>query len=175
MMIRHKGSLTVEVALVLPIFLSIIMGWIEMCMLSYSMSISDHVLSSSVIKAKKAGSASATNSVEYDKLIEKYVKEYAGASWKYFVKDESLKVKIDYFKNYKDLIDCNKNYEIVENCPKRNDNPKNMAIGMYRLEYNYKPLFDYITPDFKVKRELTAIQEYERCSFKIGTGGGCEN
>ncbi|EGR0106792.1 pilus assembly protein, partial [Vibrio vulnificus] len=94
MKIRHKGSLTVEVALVLPIFLSIIMGWIEMCMLSYSMSISDHVLSSSVIKAKKAGSASATNSVEYDKLIEKYVKEYAGASWKYFVKDESLKVKI---------------------------------------------------------------------------------
>ncbi|ELV8624961.1 pilus assembly protein [Vibrio cidicii] len=172
---RQKGALTVEVAMGLPILLMMCFSWVEICLLSYSMSISDHALTVSVIRTKKLGSASSTTTVAYQKELEKHINQQGGVAWKYLAKEGSVKIHVDYFKDYQDFVICNTDYEDVEQCPKKSRQPKNMAIAMYRMEYTYNTLFDGFLPDFKVRRELMAIQEYERCAFKIGQGAGCES
>lgn len=172
---RQKGALTVEVALGLPVLLIMVFSWIELCMLSYSMSVSDHALTLSVIKTKKAGTSNATTPQEYQKLLEKTINENAGVAWKYLAKEESVNFTVDYFKNYQDFVTCNVGYDDIETCPERKDKPKDMAIAMYRMQYTYNTILDGILPDFQVRRELMAIQEYERCAFKIGGGSGCES
>ncbi|MGC3834544.1 hypothetical protein ACPSKX_09790 [Moritella viscosa] len=44
----------------------------------------------------------------------------------------------------------------------------NSAIAIYRVEYNYNPMFNYfLSDDQLLVRESIVIQEYERDEFKL--------
>ena len=66
---KQKGSLTVEVAMGIPIFLAIVFGWVEICILTFSMSMTDHALTTAVMRTKKAGDSSSSQSINYGQII----------------------------------------------------------------------------------------------------------
>ncbi|ENO8415219.1 pilus assembly protein [Vibrio mimicus] len=175
MMRKHqKGSLTVEVAIGLPILMMAIFTWIELCVFTYSLTVTDHALTTGVMRVKKLGDASNSKTIDYDRMLQEQLKRSGGALWNNVVKPESVTAKIRYFRNYDDLLNCSySGSENVEECPTAEEQPKNMAIAVYELRYEYQPMFNYLLPKMQIRREVLSVQEYERCTFKVGQGAGC--
>ncbi|MGD8110219.1 TadE/TadG family type IV pilus assembly protein [Vibrio sp. NTOU-M3] len=170
---RQKGSLTVEAAMGIPIFLAVVFAWVEICIMTFSMSMTDHALTTAVMRVKKAGDSSGHNTVDYDKRIQDELEKAGGSLWTNVVQEGSVDIKVDYFPNYDSLFKCNDNYQNAEECPDREEQPENMAIAVYGLEYTYDPIVSIWFPEMRIRREVITIQEYERCSFKVGQGAGC--
>ncbi len=170
---EQKGSLTVEVAMGIPIFLAIVFGWVEICILTFSMSMTDHALTTAVMRTKKAGDTSNNDSINYNQMISDELSKAGGALWSNVVKQGSVNINVNYFRNYDDFLKCTDSYASAEQCPNKKDQPENMALAVYELEYTYDPIVSIWFPDMSIKREVITIQEYERCSFKIGQGAGC--
>lgn len=170
---KQKGSLTIEAAMGIPLFLAIIFGWVEICILTFNMSITDHALTTAVMRTKKAGDSSNSNKVNYGQMIKDELNKAGGALWSNGVKPGSVQIRVDYFKDYGGFLKCTDAYQSSEECPDKKDQPEDMALAVYNLEYTYDPLVSIWFPDMVIKREVITIQEYERCSFKVGRGAGC--
>ncbi len=76
------------------------------------------------------------------------------------------------FRDYEGFLKCTDTYASADKCPDKKDEPEDMALAVYALEYTYDPIVSIWFPDMPIKREIITIQEYERCSFKIGQGAG---
>ncbi len=170
---KQCGALTVEAAIGIPIFLAVVFGWIEICMLTFSMSMTDHALTTSVMHVKKLGSAAGDSPVNYSQMLKEELKQTGGSLWTSSVKGGEVDIKVHYFRNYDSFLQCNENFNSADDCPERRDDAENMAIAVYALQYTYDPLVSIWFPEMQIKREIVTIQEYERCSFKIGEGTDC--
>lgn len=49
----QKGSLTVEVAMGLPVLIMVLFTWFDLSVLTYSMGVTDHALTTAVMSSKK--------------------------------------------------------------------------------------------------------------------------
>ena len=170
---KQKGSLTVEAAMGIPIFLAIVFGWVEICILTFSMSMTDHALTTAVMRTKKAGDSSSSNSINYGQMIKDELNKAGGSLWSNVVKEGSVVIHVNYFRDYEGFLKCADTYASADKCPDKKDEPEDMALAVYALEYTYDPIVSIWFPDMPIKREIITIQEYERCSFKIGQGAGC--
>lgn len=170
---KQKGSLTVEAAIGIPIFLAVAFAWVEICIMTYSMSMTDHALTTAVMRVKKAGSSSNRDTVNYTQRIHDELNKAGGLLWANVVQEGSVQIKVDYFRNYDSLLECDDSYDNAEECPDREEQPKDMAIAIYGLVYTYDPIVSIWFPEIRIRREIITIQEYERCSFKVGQGAGC--
>ncbi|MCG9776460.1 pilus assembly protein, partial [Vibrio diabolicus] len=79
-----------------------------------------------------------------------------------------------------DFIHCNRTGKALSECPniKKGDtaeNSVNMPIAIYQLSFTYQPLFNFVMPSMNISREMVAVQEYERCTFKLGEEISCGN
>ncbi len=97
---KQKGSLTVEVAMGIPIFLAIAFGWVEICILTFSMSMTDHALTTAVMRTKKAGDSSSSNSINYGQMINDELATGCRALWSNVVKEGSVAINVSYFRDY---------------------------------------------------------------------------
>ncbi|MHC6529215.1 MULTISPECIES: TadE/TadG family type IV pilus assembly protein [unclassified Vibrio] len=170
---KQKGSLTIEAAMGIPIFLAIVFGWVEICIMTFSMSMTDNALTTAVMRVKKAGDSSNSNTVNYSQMIQQELAKAGGSLWSNVVEPGSVKIKVHYFRNYDSFLKCTDQFSSADECPERKDDPVDMAIAVYDLKYNYDPIVSIWFPTMAIRREVVTIQEYERCAFKIGQGAGC--
>lgn len=170
---RHRGAFTVEVAMGLPILLMFVFGWIEVCLMTFNVSMTDHALTTAVMRTKKAGDSSGRDTVNYRQQIKDELTKTGGYLWGRGVKPGSVKIDVDYFRDFGGFLKCTDEYSSAAECPERRDEPENMTLAVYSLEYVYNPLSSIWFPEATINREIITIQEYERCSFKIGKGAGC--
>ncbi|WP_391090565.1 TadE/TadG family type IV pilus assembly protein [Vibrio sp. NH-UV-68] len=170
---KQKGSLTIEAAMGIPILLAIVFAWIEICLLTFNMSMTDHALTTAVMRTKKAGEANNDQTVNYSQMIKDELAKAGGSLWGKGVKPGSVIINVDYFRDFGGFLKCTDEFDTAEECPDRGEKPEDMALAVYNLEYTYNSIVSIWFPEMRIKREVITIQEYERCSFKIGRGSGC--
>lgn len=173
----NKGVITVEAALGLPVLLMVLFTWLDLSVLTYSMSFIDHAFTTAVMKNKKLGDSSNSVNVDYQKTLLASLNESGGLLGKAIVNQASVSTNVYYFKNIDTFTACNILDVQLSSCADafgdKAENSINMPIAAYQLTFEYNPLFNYALPNIDIKREIIAVQEYERCSFKLGKGAGC--
>ncbi|AMF96422.1 TPA: TadE family protein [Vibrio harveyi] len=176
----QKGSLTVETAMGLPVLLMVLFTWFDLSVLTYSMGVTDHALTTAVMSSKKQGSSHSTEKIDYQDVIKTKLESSGGALWSKVVDHSTVSASVYYFKNLTDFIHCNRSGKVLSECPniKKGDtaeNSVNMPIAIYQLSFTYQPLFNFVMPSMNISREMVAVQEYERCTFKLGEEISCGN
>ncbi|TOD75638.1 pilus assembly protein TadE [Vibrio parahaemolyticus] len=169
----QKGSLTVEVAMGLPVLIMVLFTWFDLSVLTYSMGVTDHALTTAVMSSKKQGSSSNSEKVDYQDVVKTKLESSGGALWSKVVDHSSVSASVYYFKNLSDFVQCNRSGQALDDCPnvKKGDavaNSVNMPIAIYQLSFTYHPLFNFVMPSMSINREMVVVQEYERCTFKLG-------
>ncbi|WED24573.1 pilus assembly protein [Vibrio sp. JC009] len=167
-----KGSVTVEVAIGIPVFIVVIALWFELCVMMIAINIADNALVSAVSFSKKQGSIHGAKAADYKKFVEQTLEEAAGILWTGVIDPQSVESGITYFKHYSDAVICSRYSVIIENCSQASDSAEGMAIALYQITYTYRPMFGFGIPELPVRREHFAIQENERCRLKKGKGKG---
>ncbi|WP_299014183.1 TadE family protein [uncultured Photobacterium sp.] len=170
---KQQGSVAVEAALGLPVLILVIFSWFDLCLMNYAMGVADHAITMAVSETKKAGKADGTVSANYVKKLVQALEDGGGVLWPTVIQKESVKGNIYYFRDYESLKSCSADNRSLDECRFASKRPKNMPIAIYQLSYNFKPMFNIYIPPVAVSREFIAIQEYERCKFKIGPGASC--
>ncbi|WP_390502602.1 TadE family protein [Vibrio harveyi] len=176
----QKGSLTVETALGLPILIMVLFTWFDLSVLTYSMGVTDHALTTAVMSSKKQGSSHSSENIDYQEIIENKLKSSGGALWSKVIDSSSVVTSVYYFQNLAAFVDCNRSGEALSECSnaekdKTADKSVNMPIAIYQLRFTYRPLFNFVMPSMTINREMVAIQEYERCTYKLGEDVSCGN
>ncbi|WP_261858144.1 TadE family protein [Photobacterium sanguinicancri] len=171
---KIRGSISVEVALGLPVLILTVFAWFDLCVMSYAFAVSDHALNVATSETKKLGKVGGGTAEDYEGYVESALATSSGILFPLVVKADSVKTDVHYFKNIDSLSTCSDKYKNIDDCPGVNKKPKNMAIAIYSLSFQYKPVFSYFLEPMNIKREVIAIQEYERCKFKVGPGDHCE-
>ncbi len=168
----QKGSVSVEVAMGIPIILIAFFAWVELCTLTYAMSTVDDAFTLGVRNVKKSGSWSS--SVDYAQKIKYELTNYSGALGTNLIKKDSIDVNVYYFNSVSDLSKCSSSsYESISDCPYYKVTPRANPIALYELNYSYHPIFSSWFSDISLKREIIAVQEFERCNL-INETAGCE-
>ena len=163
------GSLTVEAAIGIPIFMLAVFTWIEICLAIYSISMSDHALTQAVAVTKKT--LTGGSSTKYSTMLENKLREQAGYLWSHVIKPGSFKLDVEYLPSYNDLVSCSKpdmNRRSNANaCSNSDNNPSDKAIAIYSLGYVYKPAVSLWFPELSIHREIIAVQEHERTQYRV--------
>ncbi len=167
-----RGSVAVEAAVGIPILIFLVLSWIELCLIFYSINLTEHAFSKAVFEAKKVNLRSSSYS-NYKSFIYDRLLEYGGTLWKESTISDSVVVDVNYFNNYSSLLQCTSDYEYVNQCSTASSDYKNMAIAIYSLTYTHRPLISIWVPPMPIKREIITVQEYGRCEFDIESGGSC--
>ncbi len=177
MKIKQQGGTTVELAIGIPIILIAFFGWIELCMVTYSMSVIDDAFTIAVSRAKKSGNWGEAN--DYFQQIRTELDHYGGALGTQLVPENSIKLRVIPFDSFDKLYAFeNRSSRWVgdggcmpasssrasDDCTERpvqyyTTNP----IALYNLSYIYHPLFSTWLPNINIRREIIAVQERERC------------
>ncbi|MCG6461806.1 pilus assembly protein [Vibrio parahaemolyticus] len=161
----QKGSITVEVAMGIPIILIAFFAWVELCTLIYAMGTVDDAFTVGVKNVKKAGSWDSTENYAQDIVNE--LTNYNSALGTNLIKEDSIDVNVYYFSNVRDLQKCSSSsYENISDCPYYKASSRSNPIALYELNYSYHPMFSSWFPDISLKREIIAIQEFERCNLE---------
>lgn len=176
---KLRGSLTAEVALGLPVLLIVLFTWFDLSVMTYSMGVIDHAFTIAVMKSKKLGDSSNSSTVNYQDHLLDELENSGGVLWKSVVLNSSIETNVYYFNNLATFVSCNKSTSPISQCADKSgnstENAVNMPLAVYQLNFEYQPLFNYFLPSMKISREIIAVQEYERCTFKLGKGAGCAN
>ncbi|MGF1788355.1 pilus assembly protein [Photobacterium swingsii] len=170
---KNKGSISIELALGLPILILTVFAWFDLCLMSYAFAVSDHALNVATSETKKLGKVRGTAAEDYNSYVETALKNSSGIFFPTVIKSGTIRTDVHYFKDLDSLSMCTGQFKRIDDCPSVNKKPKNMAIAIYSLSFKYKPVFSYFLKPMDIKREVIAIQEYERCKFKIGPGDHC--
>ncbi|RSD27493.1 TadE family protein [Vibrio pectenicida] len=163
------GSFTVEAAMGIPIFILVVLTWIEICVAIYSISMSDHALTQAVSATKKT--ISDGSSVKYNQLVENKLKEQAGFLWSHVMKPGTYKLEVEYLPSYSDLVNCSaidiKKKSSGSACSNFSQKSHDKAIAIYSLGFDYSPVVSVWFPELTIKREIIVIQEHERSKYRI--------
>ena len=149
--------MAIELAMGFLVFLMMIFYWIEVSYMGFVSATVDYA----VAESSRAARSSPTS--DYHKIFEGIIQD-ADFLWSGFLKAEDFTLQTTYFRSPSALLDCNAN---PEGCS--GDKPGNMPLAIYQLSYLYRPvlvslLFDDIGT-FTIRREVIAVQEYERERF----------
>lgn len=96
--------------------------------------------------------------------------------WKYLVSSQGFQRSIRYVDKFEDLENVTdscmpKDGESSAECNKPKENEQ-LAIAIYRVSYNYTPIFSSFVGSQKsvFSREMIVVQEYQRDKFNFGGG-----
>lgn len=113
----QKGSLTIEVAMGLPVLIMVLFTWFDLSVLTYSMGVTDHALTTAVMSSKKQGSSSNSEKVDYQDVVKTKLESSGGALWSKVVDHSSVSASVYYFKNLSDFVQCNRSGQALDDCP----------------------------------------------------------
>lgn len=168
-----RGSMTVEAALGLPVLVVLAFFWLELCVMIFSMSMIDHVITTSVIEIKKMGESSQKNAINYKQIINNKLTKAGSILGINAVDKGSVSINVKYLDDFDKLTLCDSRYSKITDCPHVTNRAESSPLAVYSIKYDYKPLVSPWFPKFEIKREIMAVQEYERCEFKFGKGAHC--
>ncbi|WCE32563.1 TadE/TadG family type IV pilus assembly protein [Vibrio sp. SCSIO 43137] len=168
------GTIAVEAAIGLPVLLFVVLLWVELCFIFYAISSTEHAFASAVIYAKKVNIEDSSWE-KYQDIVELKLKESKSARilWGRTTVPSSVSINVTYFKEYAFLSQCSELYLSSHKCPSGSSDYKNGAIAIYSLSYTYQPLLLNWLPAMPIKREIMAVQEYERCALTV-SGRSCD-
>lgn len=156
--IKQRGVVAIETALGMFAFLLMIFYWMEVSYMGFVSALVDY----SVTEAGR--SAKASERVDYKKIFEAAIKN-TNSLWGSFIDVDDLGVETKYCKTVDDLA--------REAC---NGAKTKSPIAIYRVSYDYQPLFLSLfmgqkeANAMKISREVITIQEYERSEFNVTSG-----
>ncbi len=168
-----KGSMAVEAALGLPIFVVLVFFWIELCLMIFSMSMIDHAITTSVIEIKKMGESSQKTALNYQNLINTQLNKAGSILGINVVDQSSVAINVSYLEDFDDLRSCDSRYDNITDCPNISSRAESSPLAVYSVNYTYQPIVSPWFPGFELRREIMAVQEYERCEFKFNKGSHC--
>ncbi|QIL85347.1 pilus assembly protein [Vibrio sp. HDW18] len=156
---KQSGVATIEFVGGFFAFWLMCMAWVEMSFLSYVSSLGDLAIASAARETKKVDGT-------YYQAQFKTILEQQDSLWSYIVSADKFQYSIQYVKKLDDLH----NYDqkcLGEDGDQLNCNdPKDMAIAVYSITYDYQPIFNFFLNDKTVfAREAIVIQEYQREKF----------
>ncbi|WP_026032016.1 TadE family protein [Moritella marina] len=156
----QSGVATIEFVLGLIPFWLLVCAWVEMSYVSYISGLTDLALAESSRVVKKRDG-------DYMNQFRRSIKSN-GSLWSEFLDTSKFKVSIHYITDLKMLKSitaaCKTGDDKFKECGVKNNSP----IAIYRVEYEYDPIFNYfLTDEQLLVRESIVIQEYERDAFKF--------
>ncbi|BDU36997.1 TadE/TadG family type IV pilus assembly protein [Vibrio nigripulchritudo] len=165
---KQRGVVAIEAAIGFPILILMILTWIELCLMAFAMAISDHAITRAVADTKKLGRADSIATINYDRAIRSAIRHSGGIIIPAVVEEGSIESNIYYIESYRALVRCSNSAQDFRNCSGVSNEPQNKALALYEVAFTYSPLFNFLLPNIEMRREVMAIQEYERCTFKLG-------
>lgn len=170
---KQKGVISVEAAFGLPILLLMVLIWFELCLMVYAIAVTDHAITRAVSDTKKLGRADAISTINYDRAIRSAIRRSGGIFLPAVIDSQSIQSRIHYIDGYQTLVRCSTSVREFSSCSGVSSEPQNKALALYEVAFEYSPIFNFLLPSIEMRREVMAIQEYERCTFKLGQGGSC--
>ncbi|WP_108652558.1 hypothetical protein [Dongshaea marina] len=152
---NQKGVVTIEFSIGFFVFCIFIFILFEISLIGLKSAVLDLALSES-IRASKNQWAQASDSLgdDYLESFNEYKRQNKrNAIWKYFMDINSIKTHVEYYGSITELANGSQNF-----------NTKS-PIALYKIDYQYIPIFTSIFPKINFKREIVEVQEYERNKF----------
>ena len=160
--IRYKkGVATIEFVGGFFAFWLMCMAWVEMSFMSYVSSLGDLAIANAAREVKRS------DSIDYEKQFAEILKQ-ENSLWRHLINTDNFKYSVHFVEKLEKLA----NYE--EDCllddetrpDKLCSNPVNHAIAVYRITYDYQPMFNFfLSSETVFSREAIVIQEYQRAKF----------
>ncbi|WP_332397969.1 TadE family protein [Vibrio metschnikovii] len=158
--IRYKkGVATIEFVGGFFAFWLMCMAWVEMSFMSYVSSLGDLAIAKAARETKKMDGSN------YITEFERVLRE-ENSLWHYIVDANKFKANVQFVKSLDELHDyetlCLGKDRDTFNC----NEPKDMAIAIYDITYDYQPIFNFfLSGETVFSREAIVIQEYQRENF----------
>ncbi|KAB0304195.1 pilus assembly protein [Vibrio fortis] len=157
----NKGVASIEFVFGFMSFWLMCVCFIELSYLSFISSVNDLIITESVRESK-------INQGNYKDSFKQLVSENT-QMWAGIIDENKFRMSIYYIDSVNTLAGIIEPCSVIEGesftqC----GSPKGSAIAIYSIEYQYKPIFNFLlNDDFILKREVLSIQEYERDQFYI--------
>ncbi|EOZ5529594.1 TadE family protein [Vibrio metschnikovii] len=164
---RIKGVATIEFVGGFFAFWLMCMAWVEMSFMSYVSSLGDLAIANAAREVKRSDS-------DYEKQFAEILNQ-DNSLWRHLINTDNFKYSVHFVKNLEELIRYEEECLRVEvdevdeeTIPGKLlcDEPTNHAIAVYRITYDYQPMFNFfLSSDTLFSREAIVIQEYQRAKF----------
>ncbi|MDN2483724.1 TadE/TadG family type IV pilus assembly protein [Vibrio agarivorans] len=180
---KTKGAGTIEFVLGFMLFWWMCMAWAEASFMSYVSALGDLAVSEAA-RATKVKSYDSCSEADrdpdtgacitpqsfYDDIFEQVLREESSL-WSSLVTSDRFQWKVHYLES----VDALSNYEPnscgwieIDGVCDVLKQPSGKAIAVYRINYEYTPMFNYFMDSRKLFiREAIVIQEYERDQFYL--------
>ncbi|WP_217510388.1 TadE/TadG family type IV pilus assembly protein [Vibrio metschnikovii] len=162
---RKKGVATIEFVGGFFAFWLMCMAWVEMSFMSYVSSLGDLAIANAAREVKRS------DSIDYEKQFAEILKQ-ENSLWRHLINTGNFKYSVHFVEKLKDLANYEKDCLLVEvddETPPDKlpcSNPENRAIAVYRITYDYQPMFNFfLSSETVFSREAIVIQEYQRENF----------
>jgi tight adherence protein E len=167
---RVRGVATIEFAIGFIFFWYMCVAWAEMSFMSYISAVGDLAISHSAQVAKTYSGTGDEDEVK-NKFLEIFQTELESndSLWRYVARANDFKLTVQYIDTYEKLT------QVTPPClPEDDEQTKscgialNSAIAIYRISYNYTPIFNFfLYGDQLFSREMIVIQEYQRAKVPV--------
>ncbi|EKO3893393.1 pilus assembly protein [Vibrio sp. V31_P5A7T61] len=158
---RIKGVATIEFVGGFFAFWLMCMAWVEMSFMSYVSSLGDLAIANAAREVKRSDS-------DYEKQFAEILNQ-DNSLWRHLINTGNFKYSVHFVKNLEELTryedECLRVEVDEETTPGKLlcDQPTNHAIAVYRITYDYQPMFNFfLSSDTLFSREAIVIQEYQR-------------
>lgn len=159
---KNKGVAAIEFAIGFIFFWYMCAAWIELSFMSYVSGIGDLAISHAAQVAKRNdGDAKDFITIFNNEL------KASNSIWKYIADSGKFMSSVTYLTSYDNLVKYDGVCEPDESKTTVECNSaEEAAIAVYRIEYNYSPMFNLFLDETNVlSREMIVIQEYQRNEF----------
>ncbi|EKO3644479.1 TadE family protein [Vibrio metschnikovii] len=158
---RIKGVATIEFVGGFFAFWLMCMAWVEMSFMSYVSSLGDLAIANAAREVKRSDS-------DYEKQFAEILNQ-DNSLWRHLINTGNFKYSVHFVKDLQQLATYEENCLLVEvddEAPPPCSDPVNHAIAVYRITYDYQPMFNFfLSSETVFSREAIVIQEYQRENF----------
>ncbi|USH05073.1 pilus assembly protein [Grimontia kaedaensis] len=148
---KQRGVVAIEFVLGFMAMFSVLIFWVEICVVGFMSSAVDYAIAESSRNARTSANS------DYKDVFIQTLNDNDNA-WVQFLDRNKFNISVRYYESYNEATNPNS-----EGSEERADNP----IALYRVSYDYSSIFNWEggTQNFTLAREVFGIQEFERDQF----------
>ncbi|PMH46702.1 pilus assembly protein TadE [Vibrio sp. 10N.286.49.B3] len=166
---KSKGVATIEFVLGFMGFWLMCMAWVEMSYMSYVSAVGDLAVAEAARESKTAGDE---DNPQYLAKFREVINS-SDALWAGLVDTSNFRLTVQHLAD-QDALNKFEDFCVIEDDDGEEatevecDAQPNMAIAIYRIDYDFNFMFTYFIDTTSVfSREVIVIQEYEREAFNL--------
>ncbi|OEE60833.1 pilus assembly protein TadE [Enterovibrio norvegicus FF-162] len=148
---KQQGIVSIEFAMGFIMLFYSMIAWAEICVMGFISSVVDYSISESSRAARTSANA------DYEALFREALLD-SDQLWVKIVDPNKFDVSVRYFSSFN---------QVSNPAFSGGSNRENNPIALYRISYEYKPIFALFFDDESVtlSREVFGLQEFERDAF----------